>query len=428
MAAQPLFEETSWSASGPMIAGLAGLAMADPHAPLQRETRTIEMANRRLSVYSGHAAFALARELEHLSNRAVETNIFFNPRFLAPAIPRLDDKDIRLAVLRDEKGDGSRLRMVMPYAVERPLAGAVGPSIIRSWASVFGPNGTPLIDGDDPAGAVDAFLEMLARPHLNLPGVLVIPQIYADGPAAKFLRAGALMRDYPVYATEPVQRASLSTDIAAEDYLRQAFGSHHRRGYARLMRRLAESGHVDVTLNRDADAVFRRMEEFLSLEHGGWKGANRTSMASDRLQAAFARETVNRMAERDMARIMTLDLDGVAIASLIILIENGTAYTWKIAYDEAYSAFSPGMLLMIEATRLLIDDPNVTDADSCAVPDHPMMNRVWSGRRPMETIVIGLGADKDRLARQVRQQISFYHRSRSAARGLRERLKGWFRK
>lgn len=426
MAAQPLFEETSFSAAGPMIAGLAGLGLHDPQAPLQRETKSAEGASRRLSVYSGHAAFSLAAELEHLSHRSIETNIFFNPRFLAPAIPRLEDKDIRLMVLRDEKNDSSRLRLVMPYAIEKPVAAGVGPSVIRSWANLFGPNGAPLIDGDDPAGIADEFLDILSRPHLNLPGVLVLPHIHADGPAARTLRGAALLRDFPVHSTKPVTRAMLQTDKDADAYLGSVFSSHHRRGFARLMRRLGETGRLEVTLTRDAGGIFRRMEEFLALENRGWKGHRRTAMAADRLQAAFAREMVNGMGERDMARILTLDLDGRAIASLIVLIEGGIAHTWKVAYDEAHAAFSPGMLLMIEATRFLIEDPNVSLADSCAVPDHPMMDRVWSERRMLETLVIGLGPDKDRVARQAANQIDLYQRTRKAARGLRDRVRAFW--
>lgn len=406
-----------------MIAGLAGLSRHDPFAPLAREARTLEGRHRRLSVYSGHAAFSLATEIEHLSRRAIEPNIYFNPRFLAPAIPRLDEREVRLAVLRDEKDSHSRLRLMMPYTVERPVAGSIGPAVVRAWSTVFGPNGTPLIDGDDPAGIADEFLDMMSRAHLGLPGVLVIPDLYADGPVARLLRTAALLRDFPVHSTRPVTRAVLDTPLDADDYLRGTLSSHHRRGFGRLLRRLGETGEVEFTLTRDANGVFERMEEFLALEAKGWKGARRTAMASDRMQAAFARETVNTLARQDMMRILTLDLDGRAIASLLIMIERGTAYTWKIAFDEAHAAFSPGMLLMIEATRLLLDDPNVERADSCAGPDHPMMDRIWSERRKVETLVIGLGPDKDAPARRALTHIEFNRASRRTARGLVERFR-----
>jgi hypothetical protein len=425
MAAIPLFEETGWSAAGPMIAGLAGFTMEDPNAPLRLETKGETGAQRRFSVYPASAAFQLSAELEHLSYRAIEPNIYFNPRFLAPAMPRLGDKDVRLAVLRDDNGTRTRLRFVMPYVVERPAIG-VGPTILRSWANVFGPNGTPLIDCDDPAAVADEFLEILSRPHLNLPNVLVIPQVYMDGQAGRVLRTAALARDFPVYLTQPQSRAVLASDLDGDSYINSMFSSHHRRGFLRLLRRLCDFGTVSFNVARDRDSVFRRMEEFLLLEARGWKGRKKTALTSDRLQTAFARETINGLADRDMVRIMTLDIDGKAVASLLIMIEAGTAYTWKISYDEAFSPYSPGMLLMIEATKMLLDDPNVTNADSCAVPNHKMMDRVWAERRQLQTIVIGLGPQTDRVARQAFSQIELYDRTRIAARSMRDRLRAVF--
>jgi CelD/BcsL family acetyltransferase involved in cellulose biosynthesis len=256
--------------------------------------------------------------------------------------------------------------------------------------------------------------------------VLVIPQVYMDGQAGRVLRTAALARDFPVYLTQPQSRAVLASDLDGDSYINSMFSSHHRRGFSRLLRRLGDFGTVSFNVARDRDSVFRRMEEFLLLEARGWKGRKKTALTSDRLQTAFARETINGLADRDMVRIMTLDIDGKAVASLLIMIEAGTAYTWKISYDEAFSAYSPGMLLMIEATKMLLDDPNVTNADSCAVPNHKMMDRVWAERRQLQTIVIGLGPQTDRVARQAFSQIELYDRTRIAARSMRDRLRAVF--
>ena len=229
-----------------------------------------------------------------------------------------------------------------------------------------------------------------------------------------------------VYLTQPQSRAVLASDLDGDSYINSVFSSHHRRGFSRLLRRLGEYGTVNFSVARDRDSVFRRMEEFLLLEARGWKGRKRTALTSDRLQAAFAREAINDLADRDMVRIMTLDINVKAIASLLIMIDAGTAYTWKIAYDEAFSTFSPGMLLMIEATKMLLDDPNVMTADSCAVQGHPMMDRVWAERRQLQTIVIGLGTQTDRVARQAFSQIELYDRTRIAARTMRDKLRAVF--
>ncbi|OWK19224.1 hypothetical protein AJ88_44060 [Mesorhizobium amorphae CCBAU 01583] len=120
---------------------------------------------------------------------------------------------------------------------------------------------------------------------------------------------------------------------------------------------------------RGPDEIRHAIESFLTLEAAGWKGRERTAMAIDRFRAAFAREAVHRLAEQDLCRIHSLTLDGRTIACLIVFVEAGVAYTWKTAYDETLSAYSPGTLLMIEVTRQHLDDPNIVMTDSCAVPD-----------------------------------------------------------
>ena len=146
-------------------------------------------------------------------------------------------------------------------------------------------------------------------------------------------------------------------------------------------------------------------------------------MTIDRYRAAFAREAVHRLAEQDMCRIHSLTLDGRTIASLIVFVEAGHAYTWKTAYDETLAAYSPGTLLMIEVTKQHLDDPNIVMSDSCAVPDHPVMSRLWSERRPFGTFVIGLTPDADRATRQAASQLHLYRETRNFARLLRNRVR-----
>ena len=146
-------------------------------------------------------------------------------------------------------------------------------------------------------------------------------------------------------------------------------------------------------------------------------------MAIDRYRAAFAREAVHGLAEQDLCRIHSLTLDGKLIACLIVFVEAGVAYTWKTAYDENYSAFSPGTLLMIEVTKQHLDDPNIEQTDSCAVPDHPVMARLWSERKPIGTLVIGMTPAADRMTRQAASQLHLYRETRNFARLMRNRVR-----
>jgi hypothetical protein len=421
MVATPLLEEMSGSAAGAMIAGLAGLSQA-PRSLAQQEILGNGRRPRRLAIYPASAGFDLVDELDHLCVRTIEPNIFFNPRFLAPAMPRLEDREVRLAVIREGDEDRSRLRFLVPFSVEKPPV-PLGVSIMRAWSSPFGPLGTPLIDNDDPVSVVEDLLDMLSRPHLKLPKVLVLPDMRLDGPVASVLRTVALGRNLSFHETLKFERPFLDSRLDGEDYLKNSLRAHHYREFRRLKRRLGDLGRLEYTVARQPDEIRRGVEAFLALEAAGWKGRERTAMAIDRYRAAFAREAVHGLAERDMCRVHTLTLDGKVIACLIVFIENGCAYTWKTAYDENFSAYSPGTLLMIEVTKTHLDDPNIMATDSCAVPDHPVMSRIWSERRAIGTLVIGLTPEADRAARQAAKQLHLYQETRNMARVLRNRLK-----
>lgn len=426
MVAVPLLEETSGGPSGAMIAGLAGLRdRSGDGVHVEKLERT--KPARKLAIYPASAGFDLVEELDHLCARTIEPNVFFNPRFLAPAMPRLEDREVRLAVIRDGDEYRSRLRLLVPFSVER-AATPLSVPIMRTWSSPFGPLGTPLLDRDDPEGVVRDFLEVLSRPHLKLPKVLVLPELRLDGPVVSVVRAVAETRGLPVTLTNRTERPFLESTLDGEEYLKQSLRAHHYREFRRIKRRLADKGVLEHRVARGEDDIRKGVEAFLTLEASGWKGRQGTAMAIDRYRAAFAREAVHRLAEQDLCRVHMLTLDGVPIACLIVFVEAGMAYTWKTAYDESWSAYSPGTLLMIEVTKQHLDDPNVDSTDSCAVPDHPVMSRLWSERRMMGTLVVGLTPDSDRLVRQAASQLHLYRETRNFARVLRNRVRNLLRR
>ncbi|MEO3389329.1 GNAT family N-acetyltransferase [Mesorhizobium sp. CAU 1741] len=425
MAATPILEEQSGSASSRMIGEFANYASAEipPSLVEQLENRP----PRKLAIYPASAGFELVDELNYLCARSIEPNIFFNPRFLAPAMPRLEDRDVRLAVIRDGDEYRNRLRLLVPFTVEKPST-PFGVPILRTWSSPFGPLGTPLVDCDDPAGVIDDFFGMLARPHLNLPKVFVMPEVRLDGPFAAMMNALAESRGLPLEITNRIERPHLRSELDGDAYLKAALNRHHFGEIRRLGRRLAEQGQLEYRVARQPEEVRIAVEAFLALEASGWKGRQQTAMAIDRYRAAFAREAADRLAQDDLCRVHALHLDGQPIASLVVFVESGVAYTWKTAYDEAFAKFSPGTLLMAEVTRTHLEDPNIDVTDSCAVPDHPVLSRLWSERRPLGTIAIGLTRDSERATRRAATQLHRDKQTRNMARILRNRVKRAFKR
>jgi hypothetical protein len=401
---------------------LGGLVQPVPDQPIADHTIAIGRPGRQFCIYPARQGYELQTELDFLSNRAMEPNVFFTGRFLAPAMPRLEDRIIRLALIRDNDERRSRIRFLMPFSIEKP-GFSIGAPIIRAWSNPFGPLGVPLLDAEDAAETIDNLYEALTAPSAGLPHVLVLPDIRLKGKFAQLARAVAIGRNLPLTVTDTFSRPMLESLQDGQTYLRHAISAPHLRELRRQWNLLAKVGTVSYNVARQPGDIRVRMEEFLALEASGWKGKQRTAMVLDRYRAAFAREAITNLAEADSVRIHTIDLDGTAIASMIVFMMAGEAYTWKTAYDEQYAKYSPGKLLLAELTEWHLDDANIVRSDSCAVPDHPVMSRFWEEREDMGTLVIGLAQNRDRDVRQVAAQLHLYRNTRNMARLLREKIR-----
>lgn len=424
MSPSPTLHEEAFHASMQLAHGEIGTTRQRPAAIASTE---VGRPDRTLSIYPAQTGYDLQDELDFLSNRAMEPNVFFTSRFLAPAMPRLEDREIRLAIIRDESDTHSRLRLLLPFSTERP-GFAIGAPIIRAWANPFGPLGTPLVDAEAAGEIMDHFLEALGRDEMRLPSVLVLPDLRLGGPFAQMARAIAMSRNLPIDITNEQARPMLESLKDGDAYLGEAIKPSHMREMRRQWGHLAKLGTVTYEVARQPRDIRMRMEEFLLLEASGWKGRKRTAMLSDRLRAAFAREAVNNLAEIDAARIHTIDLDGRAIASMIVLIMNGEAYTWKTAFNEDFARYSPGKLLVAQLTDWHLDDANIVRTDSCATADHPIMSRLWRERETMGTLIIGLRQNSDREVRQVGAQLHLYQNTRSVAKKIRDMIMALRRK
>ena len=74
----------------------------------------------------------------------------------------------------------------------------------------------------------------------------------------------------------------------------------------------------------------------------------------------------------------------------IVLRSGERAYFWKIAFDEDFAAFSPGKQLAAMLGEHLLTDERIALVDSCAVPEHPMIDHLWRERMAVGDVLIGL--------------------------------------
>jgi CelD/BcsL family acetyltransferase involved in cellulose biosynthesis len=145
----------------------------------------------------------------------------------------------------------------------------------------------------------------------------------------------------------------------------------------------AQFARVHIQVAHDPSAVTAALQDFLTLEAKGWKGAAGTALIQSPALRRFAETAVDSLGRHGQAGVARLLVGLRPIASIVTLQSGGGAWCWKIAYDESLARFSPGVQAMMELTGVLLADDTVAFADSCATPDHPMIDHLWRERLAM---------------------------------------------
>ena len=89
--------------------------------------------------------------------------------------------------------------------------------------------------------------------------------------------------------------------------------------------------------------------------------------------------------------MLALRLEGRPIAYKCNFLAGPGSFTFKIAFDENYAGYSPGMLLEIENVRRLHAQSQIAWVDSCADPLNFMFNRLWLTRRTIQNLIVSTG-------------------------------------
>jgi CelD/BcsL family acetyltransferase involved in cellulose biosynthesis len=332
---------------------------------------------------------ALADSIEcwrRLAATAAEPNVFYEPGFALAAAPVLG-RDVE-AVLVWSAERPRRLVGLFPFRVAARRYGVTFPLLV-GWTHLFAPLGTPLVDRDAPAAVAASFLDHV-RSDATLPRLLLLPLHDEQGAVAQALRT-AVEHGGGAHATfGRHRRAALRPEGDVAGYLERAIGKKRDKEFKRLRRRLAESAPVTFDVARGPAAVTAALQSFLALEAKGWKGAAGSALLLSPSLRRFAETAVDALARQGQAGVARLLLGTRPIAAVVTLRSGGGVWAWKIAYDESLARFSPGVQAMMELTDVLLDDKTMAFADSCATPDHPMIDHLWRERIAMADLMIAL--------------------------------------
>ena len=321
-----------------------------------------------------------------LASRAAEPNVFYDPGFALAAAP-VFGRNVE-AILVWSADAPRQLVGLFPFETVARRYG-VKLRLMVGWTHRFAPLGTPLVDRDACADAVAAFLDHVAGDE-TLPKHLLLPLLNEAGPVAGALRS-RLGRDGGMcVAFGSHQRALLRPETERDGYLDRAVGKKRRKELRRQRHRLADTGPLNFDIATAPAEVSSALEDFLALEAGGWKGRAGTAMAQHPDIRRFVETAVGVLAASGQIQVARLCRQSQPIACAVTLKSGSGAWGWKVAYDERFAGGSPGVQIYLDLTEVLLADPTIAFVDSCAAPDHPMIDHMWRERLNMADWLIAL--------------------------------------
>jgi hypothetical protein len=312
---------------------------------------------------------------EALAAEAAEPNPFYEPWLLLPALEAFGAHPgfCAAAVWQDGK-----LAALFPMQLE-PRYRGLPLRVLRSWRHRSMLLCTPLVRPREASRAIAALLEARLAP------VVEFDWMPAGGPFYGALSAIALEQGLPWMVTDAYARAVL---VRSRDP-RGRFNSNMRNNLRRCEARLAACGRVQpVRLAPDGD-VAAWTEDFIRLEASGWKGRAGTAVACRADERRFVTEAFAEAFRRGRLVITGLDLDGRPLSRHCMFIGDDGAFTFKIAYDEAYEKCSPGLLGEVENVRQFMEQPGPRWLDSNTAAENESYGRVWKDRRTVQRVALG---------------------------------------
>lgn len=332
-------------------------------------------------------------EWRRLVETAIEPNVFFEPAVLLPALTHLakrDDPEIVL-LYAQQKANRQAPRVLcglLPILRRTPYRRWSLPGI-STWAHLHCFLGTPLVRKDFGEPTLHALFDWLASQKRS--PAIYMPLLHAGGAFAKALTTVLQQRASVWFVQKQIARSLFEPAHDAEQYRKQVWSRKARHTARRQKRHLEELGELRTRRLRRGDEIHLWLEAFLQLESKGWKGANQTAIQCDDGERNFFIEALTHAFESQRLQILSLELDGKPIAMNTAFYASEGGFYFKIAYDEEYRKYSPGVVLEAEFIDALHDRPELQWLDSCAVENHPMIERLWDGRRLVQSVWISNG-------------------------------------
>jgi CelD/BcsL family acetyltransferase involved in cellulose biosynthesis len=134
-----------------------------------------------------------------------------------------------------------------------------------------------------------------------------------------------------------------------EGLYRSKTSSKRRNLHRRRRRQLSELGTLETTVARSLQELEPALEEAFRLHALRWEGRPDGSGFATPAGQRFHRAVVRALAQLDAVRIVSLRLDGRAVAFHFFFVLEGTMFVHRLAFDPALGRYSAGVLNTLDA-------------------------------------------------------------------------------
>lgn len=339
-----------------------------------------------------------------LSDDCEQPNPYFAPWFLRPAMRWLDKEDaVRLLLIRDDQT--GQLIGLLPVAAGKTYA-KLPLKHFAVWKNNHLYNGTPLVRMGYALRAMRALVDWIGAGPDGI-RFLRFDQLPADGPVYHALRAACAGCEREMSVKALHSRAVLRSGHKFETLLRASQSAKQAAELRRRFRRFDEAGRVEFQETiLSPEAAPALSEAFMHLENAGWKKTEDQgfALAKTEEEAQFFRETIRCGAGHGAIVASVLTLDDTPVAIGFSLRSQDMLFGFKTAFDRQHAKYSPGTRIFHETTERMLADTRYSLYDSCAKPDHPVIDRMWPDRQTITQInVPARGAHNARVLRVAAQ-------------------------
>lgn len=274
-----------------------------------------------------------------LEDSALEYNFYCSPAFVLSSLTWLEcERDVALIFVELHKNHNWQL--ILYCGLSKGIGSPMRPCFTyQTLSNTYSFLNGLLISQTHAQAAINCFLEHLKKHYSRWSTIDFLPHKAGTQQATVFRHIATTQGFYWLEA-KTINRAALI--LGGEKQLKLSKSVQKTRN--KKLRQLQELGKVDYNLIFNKDISPEIIEDFLLLEHSGWKGKAGTSILSCTSHKHFIIELIAKAAKAGKVFFSIISVDNKMASCSVNFLSGSSAFAFKIARDEKLDKFSLGIL------------------------------------------------------------------------------------